>query len=188
MKNMNKDIAPRSKKIGDLVGSSQADFIDLIEKCLTFDPQKRIKPHLALKHPWIINDLPNEIKQIYLKEIDELQKEIEKFIKTEPENIIIIEDSAKNKNVNNVKSYSLEKKQEIYKNTRVEYKLKENTSKNKINKNESESLEKIEIKINDVYAPKPNQFTNFRNLRKVKYSKKKSITFHQIEETKMTLI
>ena len=31
------------------------DFIDFIEKCLEIDPDQRLTPESALKHPWLKN-------------------------------------------------------------------------------------------------------------------------------------
>ena len=38
------------------------DFLDLLKKCLTWDPQERITPKNALLHDWIIAGLPHNIR------------------------------------------------------------------------------------------------------------------------------
>jgi len=39
-----------------------ASFLDLVKKMLTYEPDKRLKPYEALRHPFIING-PNNFKQ-----------------------------------------------------------------------------------------------------------------------------
>jgi dual specificity tyrosine-phosphorylation-regulated kinase 2/3/4 len=43
---------PITKKISKFLKGADDKFIDLIKKCLVFDPTKRIKPEEALLHPW----------------------------------------------------------------------------------------------------------------------------------------
>jgi dual specificity tyrosine-phosphorylation-regulated kinase 2/3/4 len=52
---------PNTKKLSKLLKGADEGFIDLITKCLEWDPNKRIKPIDALLHPWIAVDLPKEI-------------------------------------------------------------------------------------------------------------------------------
>ena len=42
-------------------GSNQDDFsfFNFVSKILTWEPEKRLKPHEALQDPWITKGLPN---------------------------------------------------------------------------------------------------------------------------------
>lgn len=44
---------PSSFKLGDEEMKLVASFIDLLDKCLTLDPTRRITPREALAHPFI---------------------------------------------------------------------------------------------------------------------------------------
>ena len=46
---------PGTKKIKDIMIGAPEGLIDLVTQCLNWDPQTRIKPQDALKHPWIID-------------------------------------------------------------------------------------------------------------------------------------
>jgi serine/threonine protein kinase len=45
------------------VDSTQANFVDFIDRCIEWKPEKRLKPHESFNHPWIINGL-KEIKNM----------------------------------------------------------------------------------------------------------------------------
>lgn len=182
MKNNIKDIQkkrnPKSIALKELIESDNDDFLDLIAKCLTFDPKKRIKPHLALLHPWIINELPIEIKHLYLKECQELTHEIEKYEKNSLEKVILIDEGFKLKQVKSLKSNSLEKKIKNKENSRNKEKLLK-----KSNQYYGLSTEKNEIKGNMKNIELFSNFINLKDTRKNKnFSKKKSITFHGVQE------
>ncbi len=49
---------PQGKTIFMVVGDEDMDFIDFIEKCLIWDPEKRMTPDEALKHVWVVKGLP----------------------------------------------------------------------------------------------------------------------------------
>lgn len=38
------------------------NFIDLVEKCLEWEPSRRIRPSEALLHKWILDALPTEVR------------------------------------------------------------------------------------------------------------------------------
>ncbi|KZP29965.1 kinase-like protein [Athelia psychrophila] len=44
---------PGTKTLVEVLRCKDVDFIDLITRCLTWDPEKRIKPQQALHHPFI---------------------------------------------------------------------------------------------------------------------------------------
>ena len=44
-------------------------FIDLIKKCLEWDPEKRIKPQEALTHSWILESLPTSLRTRHKQEV-----------------------------------------------------------------------------------------------------------------------
>jgi dual specificity tyrosine-phosphorylation-regulated kinase 2/3/4 len=50
-----------SKNLNQFLAYSSPNFIDFIEKCLEWDPKKRITPIEALQHDWIIEGLPPEV-------------------------------------------------------------------------------------------------------------------------------
>jgi dual specificity tyrosine-phosphorylation-regulated kinase 2/3/4 len=45
---------PSAKTLGQVLKCDDELFIDFIAKCLTWDPDKRLKPQPALRHPWIL--------------------------------------------------------------------------------------------------------------------------------------
>ena len=48
-----KELIPNSKTIQQFLKTNDSDFIDFVEKCIWWDPQKRLKWEDAFKHPWI---------------------------------------------------------------------------------------------------------------------------------------
>ncbi|XP_044212950.1 dual specificity tyrosine-phosphorylation-regulated kinase 4-like [Thunnus albacares] len=48
-----KDIKLHSRTLAKQLNSKDAYFLDFIERCLKYDPTKRITPEEALQHPWI---------------------------------------------------------------------------------------------------------------------------------------
>lgn len=44
---------PGSKKLSDILKGADSYFIDLVERCIEWDPLLRITPRQALKHPWV---------------------------------------------------------------------------------------------------------------------------------------
>ncbi|GMK57095.1 hypothetical protein CspeluHIS016_0309350 [Cutaneotrichosporon spelunceum] len=45
---------PGTKTLASVLKCNDDLFIDFISKCLTWDPDKRLKPHPAMRHPWIL--------------------------------------------------------------------------------------------------------------------------------------
>ncbi len=60
-----------TKKLKRFLRGADLDFIDLISRCLKFDPKKRIKPSEAILHPWITYGMPKEILQFHKNNINE---------------------------------------------------------------------------------------------------------------------
>jgi dual specificity tyrosine-phosphorylation-regulated kinase 2/3/4 len=52
---------PGTIGIRDILDDCPESFVTFIEKCLEWDPDKRIKPIEALMHPWIIEGLPPQV-------------------------------------------------------------------------------------------------------------------------------
>ncbi|KAG0190027.1 hypothetical protein DFQ28_002602 [Apophysomyces sp. BC1034] len=45
---------PGTKKLADVLRSSDENFVDFVDQCLNWDPEKRLTPDEASRHPWII--------------------------------------------------------------------------------------------------------------------------------------
>lgn len=45
---------PNSKTLASVLKCNDEQFVDFIAKCLTWDPDKRLKPQPAMRHPWIL--------------------------------------------------------------------------------------------------------------------------------------
>ncbi len=58
---------PSSLSLETLMNCEDKSFIDLIQKCLLYDPEKRCTPEEALSHDWILQDLPAELKAQHMK-------------------------------------------------------------------------------------------------------------------------
>ena len=52
---------PGTISIHEILAECPDSFIDFVESCLQWDPDKRIKPLDALMHPWIIEGLPAQV-------------------------------------------------------------------------------------------------------------------------------
>jgi dual specificity tyrosine-phosphorylation-regulated kinase 2/3/4 len=44
---------PGTKSLAQVLRCNDEDFVDFISKCLTWDPEKRIKPQAAMRHPFV---------------------------------------------------------------------------------------------------------------------------------------
>ena len=53
-----KSMIPGNKILYNILGAENKTFIDFIQKCLQWDPEKRLTPKEALEHPWIKSDNP----------------------------------------------------------------------------------------------------------------------------------
>ncbi|CAK5264049.1 unnamed protein product, partial [Mycena citricolor] len=45
---------PGTKTLAQVLRCTDEDFIDFIAKCLIWDPERRIKPQAALRHPFVV--------------------------------------------------------------------------------------------------------------------------------------
>ncbi|KAK4058399.1 serine/threonine protein kinase, CMGC, dual-specificity [Microbotryomycetes sp. JL221] len=45
---------PGTKSLGQVLKTNDELFVDFIAKCLIWDPERRLKPDAALRHPWIV--------------------------------------------------------------------------------------------------------------------------------------
>jgi serine/threonine protein kinase len=57
---------PNTKNLEKLMNCEDPAFVDFIDKCLEWKPEKRITPEQAFKHPWIkaeIKELKQKIEQ-----------------------------------------------------------------------------------------------------------------------------
>ncbi len=45
---------PSSKSLAQILKCDDELFVDFIAKCLTWDPDKRLRPQAAMRHPWIL--------------------------------------------------------------------------------------------------------------------------------------
>lgn len=52
---------PGTKVLDDVLECEDASFVDFIEKCLEWDPKKRMTPEQAIRHPWILEGLPPKV-------------------------------------------------------------------------------------------------------------------------------
>ncbi|GAA5931613.1 hypothetical protein JCM1841_004727 [Sporobolomyces salmonicolor] len=52
---------PGSKTLAQVLKTDDELFIDFIAKCLTWDPDRRLKPDPALRHPWIAQNRNNNV-------------------------------------------------------------------------------------------------------------------------------
>lgn len=58
---------PGSLPLATILNCEDQSFLDLIQKCLIYDPEKRCTPEEALSHDWILQDLPAELKAQHMK-------------------------------------------------------------------------------------------------------------------------
>ena len=47
---------PGSRKLKEVLKGAPMGFVDLVRRCLEWDPEIRIKPHEAILHPWIVEE------------------------------------------------------------------------------------------------------------------------------------
>jgi dual specificity tyrosine-phosphorylation-regulated kinase 2/3/4 len=52
---------PGTKTLAQVLRCSDEDFVDFISKCLSWDPEKRIKPQAAMRHPFVTGGRRNRV-------------------------------------------------------------------------------------------------------------------------------
>lgn len=60
---------PGKKSLQSLIQTENREFLDFLGKCLTLDPERRMKPFEALMHSWIIKGIPANLRQDHIKRI-----------------------------------------------------------------------------------------------------------------------
>jgi len=63
---------PATRSLTCILGCEDQTFVDLVKRCLVYDPKRRYTPDEALSHPWIVEDLPAELKLEHLRLIERL--------------------------------------------------------------------------------------------------------------------
>jgi len=52
---------PKGKPVKVIIGDEDLDFLDFVEKCLEWNPEKRLTPDEALRHIWVLKGLPPQV-------------------------------------------------------------------------------------------------------------------------------
>lgn len=55
---------PGTRPLTEVLRGSPAGFIDFVQKCLTWEPENRLKPIEGLDHPWIAEGLKRKNKAV----------------------------------------------------------------------------------------------------------------------------
>ncbi|OMJ75978.1 hypothetical protein SteCoe_24787 [Stentor coeruleus] len=62
-----KIIVPSGNQLSDVIKGCDSDFLNFIEKCLEWNPTKRLTPDEALSHPWVKSQKPSSKSSIISK-------------------------------------------------------------------------------------------------------------------------
>jgi len=57
----NKIRKPGTKVMEDVLECQDASFVNFVERCLEWDPEKRLTPDDAIRHQWILEGLPPKV-------------------------------------------------------------------------------------------------------------------------------
>jgi len=52
---------PGTKVLEDILECSDQSFVNFVERCLEWDPEKRMSPDEAIRHQWILEGLPAKV-------------------------------------------------------------------------------------------------------------------------------
>ena len=52
---------PGTKTLEDILECNDAQFVSFVERCLDWNPETRMTPDEALRHPWILEGLPPKV-------------------------------------------------------------------------------------------------------------------------------
>lgn len=52
---------PASKNLNEILESDDQSFVDFVQRCLHWDPARRMSPDEALRHAWILEGLPPKV-------------------------------------------------------------------------------------------------------------------------------
>lgn len=58
---------PNSKSLKAHLMSKDKHFVEFIERCLEWDPSRRMRPYEALLHRWILDALPAEVRSQHVE-------------------------------------------------------------------------------------------------------------------------
>lgn len=58
---------PGSKPLKSVLVCKDKQFLDLVERCLEWDPSRRISASEALMHRWIVDSLPADIRAQHIE-------------------------------------------------------------------------------------------------------------------------
>lgn len=67
---------PKSKTFEGFLKKSDSLFVDFIQRCLAWLPDKRLTPDQALQHQWILNEIPSNLIETHQRQITLLSRSI----------------------------------------------------------------------------------------------------------------
>ena len=71
---------PKGKPLELVMGDEDPDYLDFVQKCLEWDPEKRMDPDEALRHVWVLKGLPPQVlihhQRMHNIETPELPQEV----------------------------------------------------------------------------------------------------------------
>jgi serine/threonine protein kinase len=82
---------PGAKSIISVLDCSDPSFVEFVEQCLEYDPEKRITPEEALRNEWILEGLPPKVllhhQRLHGIKTTELPKKFQSIIKKEEQKL-----------------------------------------------------------------------------------------------------
>ena len=58
---------PKTKTLQDILMVKDKDFLNFLDRCFEWHPARRMTPLEALKHPWILEGLPETYLKYHMK-------------------------------------------------------------------------------------------------------------------------